>query len=76
MTSLEWGAIRVLRPDGRIEVFARATDLLWPDSIALSHDGDLLVSASQFHLMPAFNGGEDKRTTPFKVFRINLETRR
>jgi sugar lactone lactonase YvrE len=76
MTSLEWGAIRVLRPDGRIEVFARATDMLWPDSIALSHDGDLLVSASQFHLMPAFNGGEDKRTTPFKVFRINLATRR
>jgi sugar lactone lactonase YvrE len=76
MTSLEWGAIRILRPDGRIDIFSRANDLLWPDSIAISCNGDLLVSASQFHLMPAFNGGEDKRTAPFKVFRINLETRR
>jgi sugar lactone lactonase YvrE len=73
LTSLEWGAVRVLRPDGRIEVFARATDFLWPDSIAISHDdGYLLVSASQFHQMPAFNGGEDKRTAPYKVFRLKL----
>lgn len=73
LTSLEWGAVRVLRPDGRIEVVARATDLLWPDSIAISHDGDLLVSASQFHRMPAFNGGLDRRTPPYKVFRMKLE---
>lgn len=73
MTSLEWNAIKVLRPDGRIEVFARAVDFLWPDTIAMSHDGDLLFSASQFHLMPAFNGGEDKRTPPYKVFRLKLE---
>ncbi len=73
LTSLEWGAVRVLRPDGRIDVLARATDFLWPDSIAISHDGDLLVSASQFHRMPAFNGGEDKRTAPYKVFRLKLE---
>lgn len=73
LTSLEWGAVRVLRPDGRIDVFARATDFLWPDSIAISHDGDLLVSASQFHRMPAFNGGEDKRVPPYKVFRLKLE---
>lgn len=72
LTSLEWGAVRVLRPDGRIETFARSAELQWPDSIALSHDGDLLVSASQFHRMPAFNGGEDRRTTPFKVFRIKI----
>jgi hypothetical protein len=70
LTSLEWGAIKVLRPDGRIEVVARATDFLWPDTITMSHDGDLIFSASQFHLMPAFNGGVDKRTPPYKVFRL------
>jgi sugar lactone lactonase YvrE len=72
LTSLEWNAVKVLRPDGRLEVVARATDFLWPDSIALSRDGDLLFSASQFHLMPPFNGGEDKRTPPYKVFRLKL----
>jgi sugar lactone lactonase YvrE len=72
MTSLEWNAIKVLRPDGRFEVFARATDFLWPDTIAMSHDGDLLFTAAQFHLMPAFNGGIDKRTPPYKVFRLKL----
>jgi sugar lactone lactonase YvrE len=72
LTSLEWNAIKVLRPDGRIEFFARATDFLWPDTIAISRDGDLLFSASQFHLMPDFNGGEDKRTPPYKVFRLKL----
>jgi sugar lactone lactonase YvrE len=72
LTSLEWNAIKVLRPDGRIELVARANDFLWPDTITISRDGDLLFSAAQFHLMPAFHGGEDKRTTPYKVFRLKL----
>jgi hypothetical protein len=72
MTSLEWNAIKVLRPDGRIDVVARSTDFQWPDTITMSHDGDLLFSASQFHLMPAFNGDVDRRTPPYKVFRLKL----
>src|SRR5215216_5776875 len=72
MTALETNAIKVLRTDGRIEMFARATDFLWPDTITMSGDGDLLFSATQFHLMPAFNGGVDKRTPPYKVFRLKL----
>lgn len=71
-TSLEWNAIKKLRPDGRIEVVARAADFLWPDTITISSGGDLLFTASQFHLMPAFNGNEDKRTAPYKVFRLKL----
>jgi sugar lactone lactonase YvrE len=72
MTSLEWNAIKVLRPDGRIELVARSTDFQWPDTIAMSPDGDLLFSNAQFHLLPDFNGGEDKRTQPYKVFRLKL----
>jgi sugar lactone lactonase YvrE len=73
MTALEWNAIKVLSPDGKIKVFARATDFLWPDTIAMTHDGkEMIFSASQFHLMPAFNGNEDKRTPPYKVFRLKL----
>jgi sugar lactone lactonase YvrE len=73
LTALEANAIKVLRPDGRIEFFATAPDFLWPDSIAIGRDGDFLFSASQFHLMPASNEGVDKRTPPYKVFRLKLQ---
>ena len=73
MTSLEWNGIKVLRPDGKVELFARSTDFLWPDTFTITPDGDLAFSCSQFHLMPAFNGNEDKRTPPYKVFRLPLE---
>jgi sugar lactone lactonase YvrE len=72
LTSLEWNAIKVLRPDGRIELVARAIDFHWPDSITMSRDGDLIFSTAQFHLLPDFNGGEDKRTPPYKIFRLKL----
>ena len=72
MTALEENAIKVLRPDGRFEVFATAPEFLWPDTITISRDGDLLFSTSQFHLMPAFNGGVDKRKPPYNVFRLKL----
>jgi sugar lactone lactonase YvrE len=72
MTSLEENAIRVLRPDGRFEIFAAAPEFLWPDTITMSREGDLLFSASQFHLMPAFNHDADKRTPPYNVFRIKI----
>jgi len=72
MTALEANAIKVLRPDGRFEVFATAPEFLWPDTITMSRDGDLLFSASQFHLMPAFNQNVDNRNPPYHVFRLKL----
>lgn len=72
LTSLAGNAITVLRPDGQIELVARSTDFQWPDTIAIGPDGDLLFSNAQFHLLPDFNGGEDKRTRPYKVFRLKL----
>ena len=53
LTAVGEDAIKVLRPNGRIEFFARATDFLWPDTIAVGHEGDLIFTASQLHLMPA-----------------------
>jgi sugar lactone lactonase YvrE len=73
MTSLEWNAIKVMRPDGRIEVLARSTDFLWPDTISISDDGSLIFTATQFHQMPAFNNNIDKRTPPYKIFRLKLQ---
>lgn len=72
MTAIEDNAIKVLRPDGGIEVFASAPEFLWPDTIAMTGDGHLIFSASQFHLMPAFNENLDKRRPPYDVFRLKL----
>jgi sugar lactone lactonase YvrE len=72
MTALEENAIKVLRPDGRFEVFAKAPEFLWPDTITMSGDGDLIFSATQFHLMPAFNQGVDMRNPPYNVFRLKI----
>lgn len=72
MTAVEEDAIKVLRPDGRFDFFARATNFTWPDTIAVSQDGYLVFTASQLHLMPAHNGGVDKRSAPYKIFRLKL----
>ena len=72
LTGVEEDAIKVLRPDGRVDFFARATDFLWPDTIAISHDEYLFFTASQLHLSPGYNGGVDKRTPPYKIFRLKL----
>jgi sugar lactone lactonase YvrE len=72
LTAIEDNAIKVLRPDGRYEVFATAPEFLWPDTIAMSADGDLLFTAAQFQLMPALHDGVDHRTPPYHVFRLKL----
>jgi len=71
MTALEESAIKVLRPDGKLEVFAQAPEYEWPDSIAIAPSGELYFTTSQIHLMPAFNGGKDMRKPPYRVFRIS-----
>ncbi len=38
-------------PCDKLETIATPPEFLWPDTITMSHDGDLLFSAAQFHLM-------------------------
>jgi Major royal jelly protein len=73
ITAVEEDAIKVLRPGStRLEFFARATNFTWPDTIAVSQAGDLIFTASQLHLMPAHNGGVDKRKAPYNIFQLKL----
>jgi hypothetical protein len=48
MKAVEEDAIKVLRPEaeGRLEFFARAADFVWPDTISIGHNGDLVFTAS------------------------------
>jgi sugar lactone lactonase YvrE len=74
ITGVQEEAIKVLRPDGRYDFFARATNFQWPDTIAISSDGHhLLFTASQLHLMPGYHSGVDLRKPPYKIFRLPLK---
>jgi sugar lactone lactonase YvrE len=73
-TDLENSAISRLTAQGERELVAAAGDFLWPDTITISSEGDLLFTASQFHRMPAFQGGVDRRTSPYSIFRLRRAT--
>jgi sugar lactone lactonase YvrE len=71
---LEHGAIVKLAPDLKTRTELVKDDrLIWPDSYAISRDGYLYLSTSQAHLAPPFNGGVDKRTLPYGLFRVKLD---
>ncbi|APZ92642.1 hypothetical protein [Fuerstiella marisgermanici] len=44
--------------------------MLWPDGISYNHDGYMYISATQVHLGALLNGGTDKTSKPFYIFRF------
>jgi sugar lactone lactonase YvrE len=46
--------------------------LIWPDSYSISEDGYLYISCSQINKQPDYNEGENKRTSPYAIYRIKL----
>jgi sugar lactone lactonase YvrE len=46
--------------------------LIWPDSYSISEDGYLYISCSQINKQPDYNEGENKRTTPYVIYRMKL----
>lgn len=45
--------------------------LIWPDSYAIA-DGYLYITCSQINKQPDYNNGENKRTSPYTVYRLKL----
>lgn len=64
--------IRRYTPSGKLETLVTDARLLWPDSFAVGPDGFLYVTAAQYHRLPKWNGGENKVTLPFWVFKVKL----
>jgi sugar lactone lactonase YvrE len=73
-TALEENAIKRLRPDGSIETIVQDNLIHWPDSMDISPDDYLYVTASQIDRMPRFNHGRDGRVIPYRMFKIWLAT--
>jgi sugar lactone lactonase YvrE len=72
LSGIETNSILMLTKEGELKMIASAGDFLWPDSLTVSQQGDLLFTAGQFHRMPAFNSNVDKRTPPYSIFRLRL----
>ena len=63
LSSLEHNAVRVLRPNGAIEVVAQDPLIAWPDSFSFGPDGALYVTTSRIHQGPV-------PPAPYGVLRI------
>jgi sugar lactone lactonase YvrE len=54
------------------EVVVADERLIWPDSYSISEDDYLYISCSQINKQPDYNEGENKRTTPYAIYRMKL----
>jgi sugar lactone lactonase YvrE len=60
---------------GLTETLAHDPRLLWPDTMSLSDDGYLYVTANQLHRQPTMHNGQDLRQRPYQLFRIKVDAR-
>jgi sugar lactone lactonase YvrE len=69
---LEHNSIVKITPDMKKTTVIQDDRLIWPDSYSVSKDGYLYISTSQVQMGPPFNGGVDKRTLPYGIFRLKI----
>jgi sugar lactone lactonase YvrE len=77
LTDWEHDAIKRFDPRAgsrRFVTLIRDADVSWPDTLALSGDGYLYVTASQLQGQRKFNDGKDRRERPFSVYRFRVDT--
>jgi sugar lactone lactonase YvrE len=72
LTDWEHNALHVREPGGEYRTLAHDPRLWWPDTLALSRDGWLYVTANQLQRLPKFHGGEDRRVLPMHLFRVHV----
>ncbi len=74
MTDPVTDSIHRFRPaTGQTETLAHDPRLLWPDTMSLSDDGYLYVTANQLHRQPTMHNGKDLRQKPYQLFRIKVD---
>lgn len=71
-TNYEHNAILCRHPNGQWETVTHDPCLLWPDTLSLSTDGYLYVTANQLHRQARFHEGHDLRKKPYTLFRIQI----
>lgn len=73
LTLQEQNCVARRHPDGRIEVVASDPRLVWADTIVITTDDWLYVSAAQVNRRPEYNGGEDLQKPPYAILRVRID---
>ncbi|WP_345955905.1 L-dopachrome tautomerase-related protein [Mucilaginibacter sp. PAMB04168] len=61
-----------ISPDLKARTWFKSKSLIWPDTYSVSNDGHLYITTSQIQKQPDFNNGVNKRTEPYRVFKVKL----
>lgn len=73
LTLQEQNALGRRLPDGTIEVLGSDPRLIWADTIVITEDRWLYVSAAQVNRRPEYNGGTDLQNPPYAILRIRID---
>ncbi len=60
---------------GLTETLVHDPRLLWPDTMSLSGDGYLYVTANQLNRQPTMHNGQDLRIKPYTLFRLRVNAK-
>ena len=69
---LQASAMMKVDSDHKLTQVLQDNRLIWPDSYSVSDDGYLYISCSQIHKQPEYNNAENKRTSPYTIYRMKL----
>jgi sugar lactone lactonase YvrE len=69
---LQNNCIVQINTDLEMTTVLKEDKLIWPDSYSVSDDGHLYISCSQIHKQPEYNEGQNKRTSPYTIYRMSL----
>jgi len=61
-----------ITPDLKAHTWFKSSSLIWPDTYSISKDNFLYITTSQIQKQPDFNNGVNKRTEPYRVFKVKL----
>jgi sugar lactone lactonase YvrE len=75
LTNYEQNAVLRRLPNGQFETLVADPRLLWPDTLSLSADGYLYVTANQLHRQARFHRGKDLRKKPYSLFRVRVDAK-
>ncbi len=71
----ESNSIDRIAPSGAIEPLVHELRLVWPDTMSLSDDGYLYVTANQLNRQPTMHDGHDERVKPYVLFRVKVDAK-
>lgn len=72
MGDMRNNSIIQITPELKMQTLIVDDRLIWPDSYSISADGYLYISCSQIQKQPEYNNGENKRGSPYAIYKLKL----